>query len=65
MDFDVKPLNGEIGVEVIGLDLSGPIPESTRRDLVATWLDAAIMLFRGIGTSAERQLALSECFGEL
>jgi taurine dioxygenase len=65
MDFDLKPLDGEIGVEVVGLDLASPIPDTTRRDLYDTWLDAGILVFRGIGTSAEGHLALSECFGEL
>ena len=65
MSFETKPLDGGVGVEVIGLDLSQPIDESTRRGLYGVWLDAAIVLFRGIGTSTERQLALSRCFGEL
>lgn len=65
MNFDMKRLDSGIGMEIIGLDLSAPIDDATRRDLNAVWLDAAILLFRGIGTSTERQLALSRCFGEL
>ncbi len=65
MRFETKPLNGEIGLEILGLDLSGPIDEQTQRDLNDVWLDAGILLFRGIGTSTERQLRLSRCFGEL
>ena len=34
-------------------------------DLYDAWLDVGILLFRGIGTSAKRQIALSRCFGEL
>lgn len=63
--FDVKPLPGGVGAEVIGLDLDRPIDEETSRALNEVWLDAAIVLFRGMGTSSERQLRLSRCFGEL
>lgn len=65
MSLETKPLNGEIGVEVLGLDLSKPIDAKTREELNEIWLDAAILLFRGLGTSTERQLELSRCFGEL
>jgi len=65
MNFEVKPLDAAVGVEILGLDLDEPIEDSTRQDLYDTWLDAGILVFRGIGTSAERQLALSSCFGQL
>ena len=51
MKFEAKPLNTGVGAEIIGLDLSQPIDEETRRDLYDTWLDAGILLFRGMGTS--------------
>jgi taurine dioxygenase len=65
MSIDIEPLEGGVGAEVTGLDLSKPIDEETRKALNDAWLDAGILLFRGIGTSSERQLALSRCFGEL
>lgn len=65
MSLETKRLDGEIGIEVMGLDLTRPIDEATRRELYHLWLDAGILLFRGIGISTERQLALSRCFGEL
>lgn len=65
MDFETKPLEGGIGAEVIGLDLDREIDPKTARALNDVWLDAAIVLFRGIGTSNERHLRLSRCFGEL
>lgn len=64
MNFEIKPLNGNIGAEIIGLDLNKAITDATRQDLYDTWLDKGILLFRGIGTSPEKQLALSRCFGE-
>ncbi|MCA9501563.1 MAG: TauD/TfdA family dioxygenase [Spirochaetaceae bacterium] len=63
--FDVKPLSGGVGAEVIGLDLDRPIDAATARALNEVWLDAGIVLFRGLGTSNERHVRLSRCFGEL
>ena len=65
MGLETKPLKGGVGVEVVGLDLSRPIDESTRRELYDIWLDAAIVVFREIANSTEQHLALSHCFGEL
>ena len=65
MKFETRPLEGGIGAEVIGLDLDRPIGEDTARALNDVWLDAAILLFRGMGTSSERHLRLSRAFGEI
>jgi taurine dioxygenase len=65
MEFETRPLPGGIGAEVMGLDLDREIDDETARALSEVWLDAAIVLFRGIGTSNERHLRLSRCFGDL
>ena len=65
MDFEVKPTGSGIGAEILGLDLSRPISEATQRALYDVWLDAGILVFRGVGTSPERHLALSRAFGDL
>jgi len=65
MGFEVRPLDAKVGVEIIGLDLDAPIDERTRKALYDVWVEAGILLFRQIGTSAERHLALSRCFGPL
>lgn len=54
-----------IGQEVMGLDLDRGIDEATRRQLLAIWHDAGVVLFRGVGTAPERLLELSHCFGAL
>lgn len=64
MNFEVKPLTGTVGKEVIGLDLDQDLSDSVKQDLYDLWLDAGILLFRGMGSSSERQLKLSHCFGE-
>lgn len=67
--IDIKPLENDagnhIGVEVLGLDLDKPVDSETSDALYAAWQEAGIVLFRAIGTSPERQLALSRVFGEL
>lgn len=63
--FEVKSLPGGVGVEILGLNPEKPIDADTKQALYRTWLDAGVVLFRGIGTSPEAQLALSRCFGEL
>lgn len=65
MKFEVKPLANSIGAEVIGLDLDHEIDDVTAKALNKVWLDSAIVVFRGIGTSNEGHLRLSRAFGEL
>ena len=62
---EAQPLPGGIGAEIRGLDLSQPIGATARGALVEAWLEHAILLFRGIGTSTNRHLDLSRVFGEL
>lgn len=65
MSFEVRPLPGGIGKELLGLAIAGPVDAETAAALREVWLDAGIVLFRGIGTSPEALLELSRCFGEL
>jgi taurine dioxygenase len=65
MSFEVKPLDVSLGAEIIGLDLDAAIAEPTRQALYDVWVDAGILLFRQLGTSTARHLALSRCFGTL
>ena len=63
--FNVKPLAGGVGVEIDRLNADESFPADTVNALRSTWLDAGIVLFRGLGTSPEVLLSLSRCFGEL
>lgn len=62
--FELKPLDN-VGVEVMGLDVNGPLPSQVAEDLYAAWLDHGIMLFREAGTSSDIHIRLSRVFGEL
>ncbi|MEH6550719.1 MAG: TauD/TfdA family dioxygenase [Pseudomonadales bacterium] len=63
--MQIIPLANGIGAEVIELDLENPIAEADQQALQEAWLDKGILLFREIGDSPEKQLALSRVFGEL
>lgn len=65
MGLHVEPLPGGIGAEITGLDLNREISPQDRESLRQAWLDSGILLFRGIGDSPDKQLALSRVFGEL
>lgn len=54
-----------IGQEILGLDLNADISSDEAREMRDVWMDAGMVLFRGIGTSPEALLRLSRCFGEL
>lgn len=65
MSFQVSPLVSGVGVEVIGLDLNQGISDETAAALRQLWLEAGVVLLRGLGTSPEILLRLSQCLGEL
>ena len=65
MSIDVKALPGGVGAEITGLDLSRAVDAETAEALNAAWLESAILVFPGAGTSMEAHLRLSRAFGEL
>lgn len=65
MGFELRPLDGGMGREVVGLDPYVGIDPETAAALKSAWLEHGVLLFRGIGISPEFQLELSRCFGEL
>lgn len=65
MNFEVRPLSGGIGKEIVGLSIDSDIAPQIARALRETWLENGVLVFRKLGTSPEAQLRLSRCFGEL
>lgn len=63
--FEVRPLDGGVGKEIVGLEIAIGISPDTAKALRSAWLEHGVLVFRGIGTSPEVQLTLSRCFGEL
>ncbi|MGE0385099.1 MAG: TauD/TfdA dioxygenase family protein [Gammaproteobacteria bacterium] len=53
------------GYEITGLDLDKPIEDVDRERILALWIEDGLLVFPAAGTSAEGQMRLSRCFGEL
>jgi taurine dioxygenase len=64
MALTVTPLQN-VGVEVHGFDITGPVDEALAAELVSLWDEHGILLFRGQDVNPERQIAFSRIFGEL
>jgi taurine dioxygenase len=64
MVLEVIPLEN-VGVEVRGFDMTRPIDDDTRRELVSIWDEHGIVLFRGQEVNPENQIAFSRIFGDL
>lgn len=63
--FSLHPLHESLGAEVRGLDLSQPLDDETRTDLVQAWLDHMVLLFRDQDLTAETQRAFCTRIGPL
>ena len=64
MTLEFLPLQS-FGVEVVGLDMTAPVPDAVKAEVREAWLEHGLVLFRKIGTSADVQLELSSWFGDL
>jgi taurine dioxygenase len=65
MALNIKPLAGNVGLEVGGIDLDAPLDVDTKKALRDAFIQSGILLFRRAATSPEAHLSLSRCFGEL
>ena len=62
--FDLKPLDATFGAVVTGLKLAA-LDDTTWRDLHATWLKYALLIFPGQHLSRDEQIAFAKRFGPL
>ena len=60
-----RQLPNGFGVEIEGLDASTPLDEGTRAQLWRLFIEAGVLVFRGVGTSPEAHIEVSRVFGEL
>jgi taurine dioxygenase len=60
-----RTLSAGIGLEVEGVDLSRPLDDGTLRVLWQLFIEAGVLVFRGVGTTPEAHINLSRAFGEL
>jgi taurine dioxygenase/putative 2-oxoglutarate oxygenase len=61
----IRPLQGEFGAEVIGLDASSPLDASTFATLEAAWTRHGILVMRDMAMTPEQHIALTRRFGPL
>lgn len=61
----IRPLSPVLAAEVIGLDLSQPLDEPTRRDVYAAFVRYQVLCFRDQRLSKDQQIAFTEQFGTL
>ncbi len=63
--FEVKPLSGVLGAEIVGVDLSKPVDEATKQAIHEAFLKYKVLCFRDQKLSQDEQVAFSELFGTL
>ncbi len=65
MNISIEPLSRTIGAEIKGLDLTRPIDESTRKEILDAFHRHIALLFRGQELTAEDQVRFATTFGDL
>jgi taurine dioxygenase len=63
MSFEIRPLSGAIGAEILGIDLADPLDDATVSSIRQVWLKHLVVFFRDQNLSPERFLALARRFG--
>lgn len=63
--MNIRPLSDNMGVEVVGLDLSQQLDSTTLQALKALWQHHQLLLFRGQTLSEQQQVDFSRNFGDL
>ncbi|WP_407310020.1 TauD/TfdA dioxygenase family protein [Pseudomonas sp. nanlin1] len=64
-DFEVRPLAGAVGAEIIGLDLSQPLNEADFARVHRAHLDYHVVVFRDQRITPQQQIDFSRRFGVL
>lgn len=60
-----RPLTPAFGAEIFGVDLSKPLSDESRDTIRGAWIDAGILLFRGVNQDDDAQMRLSTIFGDM
>jgi taurine dioxygenase len=63
--FEIRPLPGSVGAEIIGLDLSRPVNDEDFSRIHRAHLDHHVVVFRDQRITPEQQIAFSRRFGVL
>ena len=63
--LEIRPLHAALGAEVLGLDLSGPLPQEQFEAIHAAHLRHHVLVFRDLRITPAQQVAFSRRFGPL
>jgi taurine dioxygenase len=63
--MEIRPLSPQVGAEVIGIDISQPLPGDVFKTIDAAYNHYSVLVFRGQELTPEQQIAFSRLFGEL
>lgn len=63
--FEIRPLAGNVGAEIIGLDLSLPVNDQDFARIHRAHLDYHVVVFRGLHITPQQQIDFSRRFGVL
>lgn len=63
MHFDYRPLHPRFGVEVVGAELTRPLPDDAFSEIREAFETHSLLAFRGAGLDDDRLLAFSRRFG--
>jgi alpha-ketoglutarate-dependent 2,4-dichlorophenoxyacetate dioxygenase len=65
MALTVEPITPTFGAEISGVDITRPLDEATRREILAAQDEWGVTVWRGTGLTDETHVAFSRIFGEL
>jgi taurine dioxygenase len=63
--IEIRPLAPGIGAEIVGLDLSRPMPDAVFGEVERAWHRHNVLLFRGQSLTEEQEVAFGARFGPL
>src|SRR5690349_16963089 len=63
--FEVRPLSGSVGAELLGIDLSADLGHSVVAEIRQTWLKYGVIFFRDQDLPPSKFLAFAKRFGAL
>jgi taurine dioxygenase len=63
--FEIRPLPGSVGAEIIGLDVSRPVNDEDFARIHRAHLDQHVVIFRDQRITPQQQIAFSRRFGVL
>jgi taurine dioxygenase len=63
--MEIRPLSPQVGAEVIGVDISQPLPDDVFKTIDDAYNHYSVLVFRGQKLTPEQQIAFSRLFGEL